>query len=48
MNDVHGYREHVALIWEVWALAVAAALDIASVAAVMVVMAHHGRHPNTA
>lgn len=48
MNDVQGYREHVALIWEASALAVAAALYIASVAAVIVVMARHGRHTNTA
>lgn len=48
MQDVQGYREHVTLVWELSALAVAATLYMASVAAVLVVMARHGRYSNTA
>ena len=48
MQDVQGYREHVALVWELSALAVAAALYMASVAAVLIVMARHGRYSHTA
>ena len=48
MQDVQGYREHVALVWELSALAVAATLYMASVAAVLIVMARHGRYSHTA
>lgn len=48
MHGAQGYREHVALIWEVSTLVIAAALYAASVIAVLVGRVRHARYPNTA